>query len=83
MKSPNAARNCDQLVTGVGLLNSPFSAKPTKAATAVPTPSMGLLALSISSTYTPGDRYVVATRLSLLRNDLLLAGRLARLLPAE
>src|SRR2546421_12276626 len=31
---------------------------PTNAATAVPTPSMGLDPRSTSSTYTPGDRYV-------------------------
>src|SRR2546423_6826088 len=30
---------------------------PTKAATAVPTPSMGRDPASTSSTYTPGDRY--------------------------
>ena len=34
--------NWVQLVTSVGSLTGPFSAKPTKAATAVPTPSIGL-----------------------------------------
>src|SRR5215471_18731114 len=36
----------------------PFRARPTKAATAVPTPSIGAEPAGFSSTKTPGDRYV-------------------------
>ncbi len=57
-KSPNCVANWVQLLTRVGVLNGPRSVSPTKAATAVPTPSMGRDPLSTSSTYTPGDRYV-------------------------
>ena len=41
MKSPKLWVNWVQLVTSVGWLAGPFSANPTKAATAVPTPSIG------------------------------------------
>ena len=50
MKSPKMPVNWLQLVTSVGALNGPALAKPTKAATAVPTPSIGRAPASISST---------------------------------
>src|SRR5262245_12606108 len=56
--SPNFSTYCLQLVIKVGSLTGPLGAMPTNAATAVPTPSIGLDPLGISSTYTPGDRYV-------------------------
>ena len=56
MKSPNPSTNWVQFVTRVAVFTGPFWVSPTKAATAVPTPAMGLLPLSTSSTYTPGDR---------------------------
>ncbi|MDQ0776167.1 hypothetical protein QF026_004633 [Streptomyces aurantiacus] len=56
MKAPKDATYCDQLVTRVGSLSGPVGASPTKAATDVPTPSMGREPLATSSTYTPGDR---------------------------
>src|SRR5581483_1000542 len=40
------------------MLTGPPGARPTNAATAVPTPSMGFFPLVTSSTYTPGVRYV-------------------------
>ena len=40
----------------VGWLSGPFSAKPTKAATAVPTASIGREPEDTSSMYTPGAR---------------------------
>src|SRR6187549_1382659 len=63
---PYRLSNWAQLVTRRGLMPSGSSGSstgdravnPTKAATAVPTPSMGLDPRSTSSTYTPGDRYV-------------------------
>src|SRR5690349_22185395 len=58
MNSPKVCVNCPQLETSVGVLNGPDAANPTKAATAVPTPSIGREPDSTSSTYTPGDRYV-------------------------
>src|SRR5207245_8484024 len=57
MKPPKVWANWLQLVTRVGALAGPRSARPTKAATAVPTPSIGREPASTSSTYTPGDRY--------------------------
>ena len=42
--------NCVQLVTSVGSLIGPLSAKPTNAATAVPTPSIGFEPEETSST---------------------------------
>src|SRR3954447_19684075 len=56
--SPKIRANCVQLEIRIGVLIGPPGARPTKAATAVPTPSMGLFAEGISSTYTPGVRYV-------------------------
>ncbi|MFC7471704.1 hypothetical protein ACFQVA_35595 [Actinomadura keratinilytica] len=50
MKSPKAATNCVQLVTSVGAFSGPDGARPTKAATEVPTPSMGREPLATSST---------------------------------
>ncbi len=50
MKSPNVATNWLQLVISVGSSNGPFWAKPTKAATEVPTPSIGRDPDSTSST---------------------------------
>jgi hypothetical protein len=50
MKSPKVAVNCVQLVQSTGVLNGPRAARPTKAATAVPTPSIGRTADSTSST---------------------------------
>jgi hypothetical protein len=41
MKLPKFWVNWVQFVTSVGSLTGPFSAKPTNAATAVPTPSIG------------------------------------------
>ena len=49
-KPPNVLVNWVQLLISVGWLNGPFSVRPTKAATAVPTPSMGLEPESVSST---------------------------------
>src|SRR5579884_323050 len=48
-----------QFETRIGTLTGPPGASPTKAATAVPTPSIGFFPLETSSTYTPGVRYVV------------------------
>ena len=48
---------CDQLVTSTGRLTGLPAAKPTKAAVAVPTPSMGFGPASTSWIYTPGDKY--------------------------
>ncbi len=56
MNSPKAATYCVQLVTSVGSFRGPVGASPTKAATEVPTPSIGREPLATSSTYTPGDR---------------------------
>ena len=42
--------NCVQFVTITGVLAGPFWARPTKAATAVPTPSIGREAAWTSST---------------------------------
>ena len=56
MKSPKVCVNWPQLDTSVGVLKGPSAAKPTKAATAVPTPSIGRAPASTSSTYTPGVR---------------------------
>jgi hypothetical protein len=53
---PNSCTYWLQLVTSVGAWNGPFSANPTNAVTAVPTPSIGRDPLGASSTYTPGDR---------------------------
>ena len=53
---PNVFWYCDQLVISTGLLRGPISAKPTNAATDVPTPSIGRLPGGVSSTYTPGVR---------------------------
>ena len=50
MKSPNEATNWLQFVTITGVLAGPRWASPTKAATAVPTPSMGREAACTSST---------------------------------
>src|SRR5207247_9131204 len=50
--------NCVQFEIRIGVLTGPPGASPTNAATAVPTPSIGLFADGISSTYTPGVRYV-------------------------
>ena len=49
MKSPNVARNCDQFVIRTGLLKSPLSAKPTKAATDVATPVIVRTPLAFST----------------------------------
>ncbi len=54
--SPKILANCVQLEIRIGVLIGPPGARPTNAATAVPTPSIGLLAEGISSTYTPGVR---------------------------
>src|SRR5215208_1121050 len=56
--SPKIRANCVQFEIRIGVLTGPPGARPTKAATAVPTPSIGLFAEGISSTYTPGVRYV-------------------------
>src|SRR4051794_29905448 len=58
MKSPKLLTNCPQFAKRTGLFSGPVSARPTNAATAVPTPSMGRDPLSTSSTKTPGERYV-------------------------
>ncbi len=50
MKSPNDETNWVQFVTITGVLAGPRWARPTKAATAVPTPSMGREAAWTSST---------------------------------
>ena len=50
MNPPKLSVNWVQFVTSVGLLNSPFRANPTKAATAVATPSIGFEPESTSST---------------------------------
>ncbi len=50
MNSPNVWTNWLQFVTSVASLNGPLAASPTKAATAVPTPSMGRDPASTSST---------------------------------
>jgi hypothetical protein len=50
VKSPKAATYCVQLVTSVGSCRGPLGASPTKAATDVPTPSMGRVPLATSST---------------------------------
>ena len=50
MNSPKFWVNWLQFVTRVGSLNGPRSAMPTKAATAVPTPSIGREPESTSST---------------------------------
>ena len=50
MKSPNVDVNWLQLVTRVGVFAGPRPASPTKAATAVPTPSIGRDPASTSST---------------------------------
>ena len=50
MKSPNVEVNWFQLVTSVGVFAGPRPASPTKAATAVPTPSIGRDPASTSST---------------------------------
>src|SRR5215467_698878 len=57
LATPNVSTYCDQLVTSVALLTGPAGAKPTKAAIAVPTPSIGRGPLLTSSIYTPGDKY--------------------------
>jgi hypothetical protein len=46
--APKVSTYCDQFVTSVGVLAGPSGAKPTKAATAVPTPSIGRVPLSTS-----------------------------------
>ena len=56
--SPKIFANCVQFEIRIGVLTGPPGASPTNAATAVPTPSIGLFAEGISSTYTPGVRYV-------------------------
>ncbi len=58
MKSPKFAVYWVQLVTRTGSFNGPLAAKPTNAATAVPTASIGLEPDETSSMYTPGERYV-------------------------
>ena len=50
MKSPNVWVNWLQFVTSVGVLAGPRAARPTNAATAVPTPSIGREPASTSST---------------------------------
>jgi hypothetical protein len=50
VNSPKAATYWDQLVTRVGSFSGPVGARPTKAATEVPTPSMGREPLATSST---------------------------------
>src|SRR5215471_8617416 len=55
--TPNVSTYCDQFVTSVALLTGPAGAKPTNAAIAVPTPSIGRGPLLTSSIYTPGDKY--------------------------
>ena len=50
MKSPNVDVNWLQFVTSVGVLAGPRAARPTNAATAVPTPSIGRDPASTSST---------------------------------
>jgi hypothetical protein len=47
---PNVSVNWVQFATMVALPTGPFAATPRKAATAVPTPSMGLEPRSTSST---------------------------------
>ncbi len=49
MKSPNALTNWVQFVTMTGVFAGPCWASPTKAATAVPTPSIGREAAWTSS----------------------------------
>src|SRR5215831_17562904 len=55
--APKVSTYCDQLVINVGVLAGPAGAKPTNAAIAVPTPSMGRVPLATSLMYTPGVRY--------------------------
>jgi hypothetical protein len=50
MNAPKLDVNCVQFVTSFGSFCGPFSAKPTKAATAVPTPSIGFEPDDCSST---------------------------------
>ena len=47
--APNVSTYCDQLVTSTGVLVGPAGAKPTKAAIAVPTPSIGRVPVLTSS----------------------------------
>src|SRR5918998_269304 len=56
--SPKIFANWVQFAIRIGVLTGPPGASPTNAATAVPTPSIGLFAEGTSSTYTPGVRYV-------------------------
>src|ERR1044072_6653064 len=55
--SPYMRQKSPQLLMKFGLLNPPLSAEPIDGAVLTPTPSIGLLPLSISSTNTPGARY--------------------------
>src|SRR5215510_3440247 len=57
LAKPNVSTYCDQFVMSSGLFTGPAGANPTKAAMAVPTPSIGLGPVFTSSIYTPGDRY--------------------------
>src|SRR3954469_24159787 len=54
---PNQRVYSPKLVTRIGTSSGPRSATPRKPAVLVETPSIGLLPVSISSTYTPGERY--------------------------
>ena len=54
---PNVSTYWPQFVISVGVFAGPAGANPTKAAIAVPTPSMGRAPVLTSSMYTPGDRY--------------------------
>ncbi len=56
--SPNRRANWLQLAMRIGVLAGPPGARPMNAATEVLTPSSGFCAAGISSTYTPGVRYV-------------------------
>src|SRR5262249_22323614 len=59
-KSPKVFTNVDQFVMSTASFTGPRADSPRNPTVFVPTASMGFAPRSTSSTYTPGDRELVA-----------------------